>query len=241
MHFPVKLTYGIAANAQLQILDIQHAKKGMQAKIKYLGHTYTFDTTLVGEFNMQNILAAAWACLSLWHRMDELVSIIPDLTWPEWRQECYTYEWVDRYVDYAHTTHGLEVMLSYLEEVKWSWRVIHIFGAPGERDVTKRPEMWHISHEKADIVILTDDDPGKENRRKILRDVARGIPRQEGEDYYIIPNRKDAIAMAVQVAKKWDIVVLTGIGHQDVLVTNFGMIPWNEHDMIVQALANVEK
>ena len=69
-----------------------------------------------------------------------------------------------------------------------------------------------------------------------MRDVHKGIVRQEGEDYYLIPSRADAIEFAARIAKSGDTVLLAGIGHQNVLLTNFGTIPWSEKQHIKSAV-----
>jgi UDP-N-acetylmuramoyl-L-alanyl-D-glutamate--2,6-diaminopimelate ligase len=85
-----------------------------------------------------------------------------------------------------------------------------VFGAPGKRDKQKRPEMAKIVEKHSDVVIVTDDDASSENRRDILDGVMSGIARQLGEQYYVIPNRRDAIALAVQIAQPGDYVLLAG-------------------------------
>jgi|GEM_PF-849140 len=85
---------------------------------------------------------------------------------------------VNYFIDFAHTPHALDNALSYVKAIT-EGKVIVAFGAPGNRDVFKRPEMGRIAHEKADIVIVTDDDADTENRVKIVADVIAGIPRKE--------------------------------------------------------------
>jgi UDP-N-acetylmuramoyl-L-alanyl-D-glutamate--2,6-diaminopimelate ligase len=119
-------------------------------------------------------------------------------------------------------------MLQYLQKLKGERRVIVVFGAPGERDKEKRPLMGKTVDAFADAIIVTDDDPARENRWHILRDVAAGVERDVGTSFWIIPGRTHAITHAARIAQPGDIVLLAGIGHQDVLDTNFGYIPRSE-------------
>ena len=82
--------------------------------------------------------------------------------------------------------------------------------------------MAAVVERYADVVVLTDDDASSENRRDILRDVAQGMSRQLWEQYYLIPNRRDAIAQVCRMVQPWDVVLLAWKGHEEVLVTNFG-------------------
>jgi UDP-N-acetylmuramoyl-L-alanyl-D-glutamate--2,6-diaminopimelate ligase len=76
-----------------------------------------------------------------------------------------------------------------------------VFGAPGNRDRYKRPEMGKIADQLADVVIVTDDDPDTESRLSIIQEVTKGISRDIGDTYMILPEREYAIKMAVEVAK----------------------------------------
>lgn len=116
---------------------------------------------------------------------------------------------VNYFIDFAHTPNALENALSYMKEIT-TGRVIVVFGAPGRRDVFKRPQMGAITHKLADVVIVTDDDADDENRVAIIADIVAGIPRKEGENFFILPEREFALKMAVNLAKPGDVVLLAG-------------------------------
>lgn len=235
MQFGMKLMYGLRQSGWLTIDNMEQKKSSTTVDISYLQKSHTVDIPLVWAFNMRNILAAVGAVISLWYRLEDIVPHLSSYKQVAGRQEHYVYHEVDRYIDYAHTPHGLEVMLKYIKSIVGDWKVICLFGAPGKRDIDKRPVMWEVVDRFADIVIVTDDDAAKENRWDILRDVAAGVTRNEWENFMVIPHREHAIHLAATLAKPWDVVLLAGIWHQDVLDTNFGYIPWSEKGMIEKA------
>lgn len=229
------LLYGLNNTWSLTMVDIQDQANHTTAQVCYQWLSYSLHTSLVWAFNMKNVLAALWAMIHLWYDVADCVRSLENFAHVEGRQEYVHDHGVHWYIDYAHTPDGLKVMLEYLQKIKNTWRLVCVFGAPGERDKMKRPNMWRVADTYADIVIVTDDDPSSENRWDILRDIAAWIDRQEGEDYFIVPRRQYAINIAARITKPWDIVLLAGIGHQDVLDTNFGYIPWSEKKAIQKA------
>jgi UDP-N-acetylmuramoyl-L-alanyl-D-glutamate--2,6-diaminopimelate ligase len=89
-------------------------------------------------------------------------------------------------------------------------RLITVFGATGDRDRGKRPKMGKIVDQLSDIVILTDDDTYTEDSTRIIRDVTEGISRHEGEGFWIIPSREDAIRTACIMLRPGDVLVVAG-------------------------------
>ena len=92
--------------------------------------------------------------------------------------------------------------------MKGKGRVITVFGCTGDRDTSKRPIMGQVVSEMSNIVIVTQDDDYTENTQKIIKDILPGIDRKQGEDFWIIADRKEAIRTAVVMAKKDDIILL---------------------------------
>lgn len=185
------------------------------------GVPYDVTVPLLGKFNMLNISAAVSMVMGLGFEIPAILETLPTYKQAKGRQEHYEFGDIHRYIDFAHTPNGLQSVLDFLYGIKNNGRVLCVFGAPGERDTYKRPEMGKVVQSLADVIIVTDDDAAGENRRNILRQIDDGITRQEGDGYYLIPNRRHAIAFAVQLAKPGDVVLLAGKGHETVLVTNF--------------------
>ena len=115
-------------------------------------------------------------------------------------------------IDYAHSPDGLENVLTSVKDF-CKGRVISVFGCGGDRDPMKRPIMGRIGVENADFAIITSDNPRTEEPMAIIRDILTGINDTMGE-YIVIEDRRKAIRYAMDIAKKDDIIVLAGKGHE---------------------------
>jgi UDP-N-acetylmuramoyl-L-alanyl-D-glutamate--2,6-diaminopimelate ligase len=89
-------------------------------------------------------------------------------------------------------------------------------------------------------VIVTDDDPATENNMSIISEVIEKIDRHEWNDFFILPERKYAIKMAVNIAKPWDIVLIAWKGHERIQLTNFGKKEWNDKDELLKILEDIK-
>ena len=115
-------------------------------------------------------------------------------------------------IDYAHTPDGLENVLSSGKGF-CKGRLIAVFGCGGDRDPIKRPIMGKIGTDIADLAIITSDNPRTEDPAKIIEDIVKGIEKQKN-NYEIIENRPAAIRHAMDIARKNDIIILAGKGHE---------------------------
>ncbi len=115
-------------------------------------------------------------------------------------------------VDYAHTPDGLENVLSSVRGF-CKGRLITVFGCGGDRDPIKRPIMGRIGVELSDIAVITSDNPRTEDPMAIIEDIRKGVSESMGS-FVVIENRKKAIAYAMDIAEKHDIIVLAGKGHE---------------------------
>lgn len=114
------------------------------------------------------------------------------------------------FVDYAHTEDSLRNVLETLRKIEGTKRIITVFGATGDRDRTKRPKMGKIVDLLSDVIILTDDDTYTEDSLAIIRDVTEGIDRTEGERFWIVPDREDALRTALIMLKEGDVLLVAG-------------------------------
>ena len=115
-------------------------------------------------------------------------------------------------VDYAHTPDGLENILTSVRDF-CQGRLISVFGCGGDRDPIKRPIMGEIGVKYSDFAIITSDNPRTEDPMAIIRDIEKGVKKEHGE-YIVIEDRRQAIRYAMDIAKKNDIIVLAGKGHE---------------------------
>src|SRR5690606_10756113 len=116
-------------------------------------------------------------------------------------------------LDYAHTPDGLENILKTVNEFARA-RIITLFGAGGDRDATKRPEMGKIAGKYSDLCIITSDNPRTEEPMEIIRQIEKGV-KYEGCEYVIIENRLEAIKYALNIGKENDVIILAGKGHEN--------------------------
>ena len=115
-------------------------------------------------------------------------------------------------IDYAHTPDGLENVLRSVRDF-CKGRLICVFGCGGDRDPIKRPIMGHIGVQLSDLAVITSDNPRTEDPMAIIEDIVKGVKQEDGE-YVVIEDRRKAIRFAMDIAKKDDIIVLAGKGHE---------------------------
>ena len=137
-------------------------------------------------------------------------------------------------IDYAHTPDGLENVLSSVRGY-CKGRLIAVFGCGGDRDPIKRPIMGKIGADLADIAIITSDNPRTEEPIAIIEDIVKGIDK---DNYKIIENRPAAIAYAMDIGEKDDIIVLAGKGHETYQEICGVKYPLDEREIIA---AHLEK
>ncbi len=139
-------------------------------------------------------------------------------------------------VDFAHTAEGLEGILSSVRTLTKE-RVLLVFGCGGERDVAKRPLMGAVAAELADVVIVTSDNPRGEDPEAIISSIMAGIT-GPNTDVRAIVNRADAIESAIYGARRGDIVVIAGKGHEKTQEINGVLIPFSDVEIATEALQN---
>jgi UDP-N-acetylmuramoyl-L-alanyl-D-glutamate--2,6-diaminopimelate ligase len=147
--------------------------------------------------------------------------------------------WINYFVDFAHSPDAIEKTLEYLSSMKWEGRMITVFWAPWNRDKLKRPIMWNIVQQYSDIMIITDDDPDTENRLDIIWQILDGVKNKtEWKDLFVIPERILAIKFACEIAKPWDTLMFAGKWHENIQFTNFGKRKWNDKEEIIKNIGN---
>lgn len=136
----------------------------------------------------------------------------------------------DAYVDYAHTPYAMENVMRTVFKTYPDRKTTVLFGCGGDRDRSKRSEMGRIAAMFADKVIVTNDNPRKEDPEKIINDILVGI--SDRKHVSVIPDRRVAIDVAVQLARPGDIILLLGKGHEEYEIDSEGMHPFSERDIL---------
>jgi UDP-N-acetylmuramoyl-L-alanyl-D-glutamate--2,6-diaminopimelate ligase len=182
-----------------------------------------------GAFNVENVLAAAAAVSRvLGISAAELAPHIEKLKGVRGRMTPLGGAPFAVLVDYAHTPGSFERLFPMIKDYT-PGKIIAVFGSGGERDIEKRPIQGRIAAAYAGVIILTDEDPRGEDPRALLEAIAAGCDgKKEGKDLFIIPCRREAIALAYKLAAPGDTVLLLGKGHESSIIYKDGPIPWDE-------------
>ncbi|SIQ08951.1 UDP-N-acetylmuramoylalanyl-D-glutamate--2,6-diaminopimelate ligase [Chryseobacterium sp. RU37D] len=175
-----------------------------------------FWTTLTGKFNVYNLLLVFGIASELGFESDEILQAISKLKRVSGRFETFKSDGgIFFIVDYAHTPDALENILDSINDIRTkNERLITVFGCGGDRDHSKRPEMGNIATKKSTLAIITSDNPRTEDPAAIIKEIEAGVEPQNFSKYTSIPDRKEAIKMAIKFAEPKDIVLVAGKGHE---------------------------
>jgi UDP-N-acetylmuramoyl-L-alanyl-D-glutamate--2,6-diaminopimelate ligase 1 len=234
-----KITYGKSEDADVRISDIKLYKKGSEAVLAFDHQEKSqLATYLPGEYNVFNMAAAASICYVLGVSMSDIKNGIASLEGIPGRFERATKD--EKYeviVDYAHTPDALEKLLEATRNITKK-RIILVFGACGDRDTLKRPIMGKIAAKLADEIILTDEESYNENPDKIRRDIYAGIEESKATNKTTeIADRREAIRHALNIAKKDDTILITGMGHEQFRIINGEKLPWNDTNIVREIIS----
>ncbi|MEB3229063.1 MAG: UDP-N-acetylmuramoyl-L-alanyl-D-glutamate--2,6-diaminopimelate ligase [Synechocystis sp.] len=197
---------------------------------------YPFQSPLVGQFNLANLLAAIATGYHLGLDPAQMLSQLPQFAGVPGRMEqvkIQDAQDIAVMVDYAHTPDSLENALKASRPFI-PGRLICVFGCGGDRDRTKRPMMGKIAAELADLAVVTSDNPRTEDPEQILADVVQGIPAEI--DPWVIGDRATAIHKAIREAKPGDGVLIAGKGHEDYQILGTEKIHFDDREQAREAL-----
>jgi UDP-N-acetylmuramoyl-L-alanyl-D-glutamate--2,6-diaminopimelate ligase len=170
---------------------------------------------LIGEFNGYNLLAVLAIAVLLGEEEEEVLMQLSKVEGAQGRFDKYSQNGITAIVDYAHTPDALENVLKTIKGVRTGIeQVITLIGCGGNRDKAKRPIMAQIATQYSDKVILTSDNPREEDPMEILREMEAGISPVGLRKTMLIADRREAIKTAGIMAKKGDIILIAGKGHE---------------------------
>jgi UDP-N-acetylmuramoyl-L-alanyl-D-glutamate--2,6-diaminopimelate ligase len=203
---------------------------------------------LMGEFNLENMLVAAGIGTALGVSPAAIASGIARCPQVPGRVERVFTDAAEEptvVVDYAHTPDAIEKLLAAVRPLAKA-RLITVFGCGGDRDRAKRPLMARAVAAVTDIAIATSDNPRSEDPLAILHDVEQGLtslPKAEAATlarhtraYAVVPDRREAIELAIRLARGDDTVVLAGKGHEDYQIVGRDKLPFDDRDEARRAL-----
>ncbi|MCX7625738.1 MAG: UDP-N-acetylmuramoyl-L-alanyl-D-glutamate--2,6-diaminopimelate ligase [Candidatus Sumerlaeaceae bacterium] len=233
--FPAaKLTYGLQEGAMFYPLDLQLDARGIRFRLVAPdGTQLNIVSPLLGYFNVFNILGAVAAAYAAGFDPRAIERGVQALTDVPGR-----FERIDIgqpfavIVDYAHTPDALQRVLDNARRMTPNGRIITVFGCGGERDPTKRPVMGEIVASLSDYVVVTNDNPRREDPERIASMIVEGIKRTTLPDgsWRILLDRREAIAHAFDVARKGDCVLIAGKGAEPYIDIGGVKIPYDDRE-----------
>ena len=228
-------TYGFG-NADYDIVSDDIYPDHTDIVFKVNNKEYNVTTNLTSTFNVYNYFTMFSILCELGFDINDLIDKTKDLKAPKGR--CETYKVKDGFavVDYAHTPDAvLKVVTAYKELAKA--RVITVVGCGGDRDPLKRPIMGEIASNYSDFVIFTNDNPRTENPENIMKDILKGVKK---DNYEVCLDRREAIKKALDMIKSNDIVLLLGKGHEDYQILGHTKVHLDDSEEILKYIEKSE-
>lgn len=247
-----KLNYGLSENADIRAVNVSYSPSGIHFTARSQDFSLPVSSRLVGAFNISNCLAALTAAVyGLKIKPEIAAQGIASLERIPGRMERIDMgQNFTAIVDFAHTPNALKVALEAAREMLSSrekrrgekGRVIAVFGSAGLRDREKRRMMAEVSAELADLTVLTAEDPRTESLENILEEMAGGARSRggrEGETFWRVPDRGEAIRFALRLARPGDIVLACGKGHEQSMCFGQREHLWDDRTAMRAALSEL--
>jgi UDP-N-acetylmuramoyl-L-alanyl-D-glutamate--2,6-diaminopimelate ligase len=246
-----KINYGLGGEADVQGTEIQYLPSGIRFTTKSKDFRVGTSTKLVGAFNVSNCLAAFTAAVYGLGISPEVVAEgVASLEGIPGRMERIDMgQDFTAIVDFAHTPNALKSaleaargMLNKGKGLGDEGRIVAVFGSAGLRDREKRRMMSETSAELADLTVLTAEDPRTESLDAILEEMAEGARSRggrEGETFWRVPDRGEAIRFALSLARPGDIILSCGKGHEQSMCFGKTEYAWDDRTAMRAALAEL--
>ena len=234
-------SYGIREKADLLATVTLDDMTGSRMRLAFQGREAEARISIPGPFWVENSLAA---CLTVSRLLERdpltLAPLLERLRGVKGRMESVDLgQPFTVIVDYAHTPGAFQRLFPWVRETAGG-RITAVFGSAGERDVAKRPMQGETASRYCDTVIITDEDPRGEDRVQILEQIAAGCrDRTRGEDLFLVPDRPEAIRLALRKARPGDVILLLGKGHEGSIIGPSGPAPWDERSEAEKALRSL--
>jgi len=185
---------------------------GLVMDVAFGRDRWSLSSPLIGAHNASNLLCAQAVGLLMGLSLSDLAELSGCAGAPGRLERIKNHQGLDVFVDYAHTPDALKSVLAALRPLT-SGRLIAVFGCGGDRDKTKRPLMGEAVARGADVAVLTSDNPRFEEPEAIIEDVIPGLA--ACKHLIVEPDRKAAVAMALELARPGDVLLVAGKGHED--------------------------
>ncbi len=228
-----KCSYALKTMADYKTRIIENQLSGLLIQI----NNKEVWTKLIGDFNAYNLTAIYAVAVELGLDKLEILRLLSQLESVSGRFQYIIKNNITAIVDYAHTPDALKNVLNTISEIKnKDISVITVVGCGGDRDKTKRPKMGFIATQLSDHVIFTSDNPRTENPDTIIEEIEKGVSTDNQDKYISITNRKQAIKTASKLAKKGDIILIAGKGHETYQEINGVKYDFDDYKIISELL-----
>lgn len=222
------LTFGFTGG-DYHITNFHMTLEGSEFTFERKGESFTTHTSLIGEYNILNLMPIIMILEDLGISMDRILKVIPQLSAPEGRIERIKYKTNNIYIDYAHTPDGLEKVVSTVKKVTKGDTYV-VFCCRGNRDIGRRKGMMQAACDLSKLAIVTNDHVFQEDPMHVIQDMLEGLT---ATNYEIIPDRRKAIYRGIDLLKEDDSLLVLGHGHEAVLINEkHEKIPFIEKDII---------
>jgi UDP-N-acetylmuramoyl-L-alanyl-D-glutamate--2,6-diaminopimelate ligase len=242
------IRYGLTPSCDVTADQVTSSFEGLSCRVRTRKGDISIQSKLIGDFNLYNILAALAVGIGMDIPLRTLKEGVEGLEGVSGRfEKVENQRGIHVIVDYAHTHDALEHVLLGLKRILESGnqnhgKMITVFGCGGDRDRTKRPLMGEVVGKYSDLAILTSDNPRTEDPLAILDEVEKGLkflPLKEWDSneielwrsrkgYLKVPDRREAIRMAIRLAQSEDTVLIAGKGHEDYQVIGKKRFPFDD-------------
>jgi len=230
------IRYGQGEDTDCRIINLVTNTSGTKFELIFNGKTYKITSPLIGEYNAYNSCAAFCAAVSSGVEGQDAADILcTKIKVPGRLEHFIDAREVSYFVDYAHTDDALRNVLKNLRVIAPK-RIITVFGCGGNRDRSKRPRMAVAAAEYSDLIIITSDNPRKENPLDIIDEIQKGVP--DNTEFMIESDRKKAIELASKLAQKGDIVLVAGKGHETYQDINGEFFDFDDRKIIMNICAS---
>jgi UDP-N-acetylmuramoyl-L-alanyl-D-glutamate--2,6-diaminopimelate ligase len=239
-------SYGEGSQWDVHPLKVDSDVAGLRGKIQAKERSFEFTSALIGAANLQNILGAVGVGFALGLSAEAVAKGIQKLQSVPGRLEKVENDLgMTILVDYAHTPDALEKVLGAVRQLTRG-KVVTVFGCGGDRDRGKRPLMGEIAARLSDLVVLTSDNPRSEDPLAILREVEVGIRQTDlkllsqsaleaARGYWLEADRRAAIGLALRRARRGDLVLIAGKGHEDYQILGPKRIHFDDREVAREA------
>lgn len=231
------ITYSINDESDHKATNVNITNELTTFNVNIYGKEELIEISIPGEFTVYNALGALSICECLGIESEYILKGLKKVRVPGRSELIDNDKGLTIMLDYAHSEDSLRNILSAVKSYT-KGRVICLFGCGGDRDARKRPKMAKVSGELADFTIITSDNPRTEDPEVIVKDVEAGIIGVT-DQYKVIVDRTEAIEYAVKMAKKDDIVVLAGKGHESYQIIGHTKYPFDEKEIVLNALKEI--